>query len=129
MFELKRFIAFVAVGLLLIVSRLYPSELAQREYMGKYTAFGANDRPIEFISKASYERLDFEGDDKKAKKFIEDLRAEILFTETPEGVTIYYCYTRKIPKYKLVGHVKVNLVVAVSAGGVSVGSPLLKGSY
>ncbi len=129
MFELKRFIAFIAVGLLLIGCRLYPSELARSEYVGKYTMFGADDNQTEESLKSIYERLDFDGNDEQAEKFIEDMHAKILFVEQIEGITIYYCYTRKIPKSKLVGGVKVNLVVATSDGKISVGSPLLKGSY
>lgn len=120
MFELKRFIIFIAVGLMLLGTKLYPSELQKSAYdmNGDYTALSGR-----------FERAEFSGDMDFAIKLIEKMCAEVVFTEQAADTEILYCYTRKIGVSKTVAHKKINLVVAVANGYVRAGSPLLKGSY
>ena len=128
MFVLKRFAAFVAAGLLLIASRYYPVALVRGNY-GEITYYTACDLPSERGDAYSYCRADTYGGEEKALEIIRSLGADVLFTEKPEGVTIYYCYSAAFPRRVKVNGIAVNLAVAVRGDKVSAGTPLLKGSY
>ena len=128
MFELKRFMAFIAAGLLLVAAKYYPVEIATGAY-GKVEYFNSSDEPVDVGSAYSFIRADCDGGEDAAKEIINSLKARIVFVERPDGETIYYCHSFKFPKsVKLKGR-KINLAVAVRGDSVAIGSPLLKGCY
>ena len=62
-------------------------------------------------------------------KFFEQMGAEILFIETTEDVICYYGYCSNIKYHKQVlGHT-INLHVAVGENEVTLGAPLIYGSF
>ena len=128
MFELKRFMAFIAAGLLLVAAKYYPVEIATGAY-GKAEYFDRSDNRVSSGNAYSFVRADSCGGEDAAKEILKRLKARIVFVERPEGVTIYYCYSFKFPKSVRLKGRKINLAVAVRGDSVAIGSPLLKGSY
>ena len=62
-------------------------------------------------------------------KFFEQMGAEILFIETTEDVICYYAYSPNVKYHKQVlGHT-INLHVAVGKNQVTLGAPLIYGSF
>lgn len=64
-----------------------------------------------------------------AAEQIKRLKARLLFTENVDGIFSEYYYSNKIPRYKSINGYKVNLHVAYSASGTTIGSPIIFGSY
>jgi hypothetical protein len=77
-----------------------------------------------------YARLDIVGGEAAAGAVLDDLKASVLWRESFDNTEVIYAYSKNLSLYKIVKDTKINLMIAVSAsGGVSVGYPLLKGSY
>lgn len=128
MFEFKRFMAFIAAGLLLIAAKYYPTDL-QTGVFGQPVYFDEADRPVAYGSAYSFVRADCEGGQSEAARIMKKLRTEIKFVEKPEGETIYYCYSPRFARSVVIGVRKVNLAVVVRGNNVTVASPLPKGGY
>lgn len=128
MFELKRFIAFIAAGLLLVAAKYYPSPLISGKY-GKVIYYDDADCEIVEGSAYSFARTDCTGGEQTAAAIIKDMRATIVFTEITDGEKIFYCRSPKLPKSVYVRGKKINLAVVVRGDFVAAGSPLIKGSY
>lgn len=128
MFYVKRFMAFIAVGLLLIAARYYPSALERAGY-GETVYYGSDDKIIGYADAYAYCRTDMTGGEETAKRIMKDMRAVLLFTENPDGEIIYYCFTPLLPRFEIVNGRKINLAIAVRGTAVTAGTPLIKGSY
>lgn len=61
--------------------------------------------------------------------FLVGNNARKVFTEELNELTVYYCYSPKIKRYKVIKGQKINLQIAVRKSVVTVGSPLIYGSY
>lgn len=70
------------------------------------------------------ERIDYYGSETTALECCDELWREYL-----DGVTVIYAYTPLRAYYKRVHGEKVNVMIAVRGNKISVGSPILKGSY
>ena len=70
------------------------------------------------------ERLGFD-----VKSFFDRYNAEIVFTENLEGVTCYYGFSDDINFCSMLNGKLVNLHVAVAKDYVTVGSPIIFGSF
>ncbi len=55
--------------------------------------------------------------------------AEIIFTERVENKTLYYAYSPRIKYKKVVRGQKINLQIATDSDNVTIGSPLIFGSF
>ena len=128
MFTLKRFLAFIAAGLILIAARFYPHALMSGEY-GPPVFYDCADEITLDGDAYSYCRVETTGGDSKARYLIKSLGAEVLFVERPDGETIYYCFSRAFPRSITIYGRKVNLAVAVRGDAVTAMTPTLKGSY
>ena len=62
-------------------------------------------------------------------KFLIEMGADLVFTETLEEGTCYYAYSPKIKYRKSVGDRIINLHVYIGKNTVKVGSPLIYGGY
>ena len=60
---------------------------------------------------------------------IERNGGRILKREQLNGVTVIYAYVGRISKCENTSFGRVNLMIALSGGRMTVGSPLIKGSY
>ena len=128
MFVLKRFLAFIAAGLLLVAAKYYPTDIALGKY-GDVTYYDGFDRETFSGSTYSFVRADCTGGENAAESIIKDMRATIVLTEMTDGEKIYYCRSPKLPKSVCVRGRKINLTIAVRGDFVATGSPLLKGGY
>lgn len=128
MFQLKRFMAFVAVGLLLIAARFYPNAL-ERAKIGKTVYYDTNDNVTEIADAYSYCRAETDGGEEKVVEITNLLHATVLFTEEPDGERIFYCFSPLLPRNVRVNGKKVNLTIALRGDAVVAGTPLIKGSY
>lgn len=128
MFQLKRFMAFVAVGLLLVAARFYPSAL-ERAKIGNTVYYGTGDNVTECADAYAYCRVETDGGEEKVVEIINRLRATVLFTEEPEGERIFYCFSPLLPRTERVNGKKINLTIALRGDVVVAGTPLIKGSY
>lgn len=80
MFVLKRFLAFIAAGLLLVAAKYYPTDIALGKY-GDVTYYDGFDRETFSGSTYSFVRADCTGGENAAESIIKDMRATIVFTE------------------------------------------------
>lgn len=63
------------------------------------------------------------------QNFLEDMKAEIVFTEqTEEGIS-YYAYSNAIRYKREVCKKTINLQIFIGQSGVTVGSPIIYGSF
>lgn len=132
----KKFLILVAAvilgfGLRLRDSRLlhlgYEGTLSVYHSGGAVTVMNADDAPL--ISRwREPVRLDIAGE-ASPDTLLDRLSARELWRERAEDVDIVYGYTDAIPMYETVRGMRVNVMIASSARGVSVGCPLLMGSY
>lgn len=128
MFVLKRFLAFIAAGLLIVAAKYYPTDIMLGKY-GDVTYYDRLDRETFASSAYSFVRADCIGGENAAEAIIKDMRATIVFAEFTEDEKIYYCRSPRLPESVCVRGKKINLTVAVRDDFVAAGSPLLKGSY
>ena len=61
--------------------------------------------------------------------FLADNSARKVFIEELNEITVYYCYSPNIKRYKVIKGQKINLQIAVRKSVVTIGSPLIYGSY
>ena len=61
--------------------------------------------------------------------FLSDFNAKIVFIEQVDGITSYYAYSPKVKYLENIGERVVNLHVAVSGEQVTLGSPIIYGSF
>ena len=128
--RMRRFIALFGVMLLVIGIRLYNNGLLVCGYdgellIGEYDVMQI-EKPL-LIDGAH--RLDIAGDEQVAICAIRNLDATVLFTEMVDDIMIYYAYSPRLDDTVTVKGQDVNLMVAVSNNVVSLGTPLLSGSY
>ena len=115
---MRRIVAVLGVLMLLLGVKLYEVEPADCGYAGERTAFEESSR------------YDFNGDYDCAVEAIEKLGGKILWSEELDcGVTVLYAYSPRIYKSVKLSGERVNIMTAVNDGRVSVGSPMLEGSY
>ena len=60
---------------------------------------------------------------------IEDKKARLLFSECGEWGSCYYYYTPQIADFCVINGEKVNLHVVVGENSISIGSPIIFGSF
>ncbi|MBQ3572425.1 MAG: hypothetical protein IJA15_06330 [Clostridia bacterium] len=66
---------------------------------------------------------------REVEKSVSEKKGFFVFEESGEwGVSRYY-YSKQIPFYCVVNNNRVNLQVSVSKNGITIGSPLIFGSY
>lgn len=126
---MKRFIALLGATLLVIGVRLYNNGLLNCGYDGQLSVGKYDTIKTEAFLISGEHRMDICGDESVAFNVIDNLDATVLFTETVDGIKIFYAYSPRLSYPVTVKDNKINLMVAVSERGVSAGTPLLYGSY
>ena len=63
------------------------------------------------------------------EKFLQDYSAEILFVEETQEGTSYYAYTKKLNTEKIIKGQKINLHIFIGKSTISVGTPIIYGSF
>ncbi len=63
------------------------------------------------------------------EKEIQRLNAQLLFSEKVDNIIINYYYSDKISAYKTVNGYKINLQTAINDNVITIGSPLIFGSF
>ena len=88
------------------------------------------DKPFyPFMAKVKGESCKVEKDDFSMQEFFESFDAELVFIEEIDGITCYYGYSEEIKFSRLVNGNLVNLQVAVAENSVTVGTPIIFGSF
>ena len=64
-----------------------------------------------------------------AYQVFEDYNAQIIFIETVGDTVCYYGYSKDIKYLEVIGGRKINLQVAITGNSVTVGSPIIYGSF
>ncbi len=62
-------------------------------------------------------------------RFLEDFNAEVCFVEKTATTLSYYAYSKRIPYRQTVRGKKVNLHVCIGESVVTLGSPIIYGSF
>lgn len=115
---MRRIAAVLGVLVILLGAKFYEVTPADCGYAGEETVY------------AQSLRYDFAGDETCAKAAIENLCGNVLWQEEWEdGLTVYYAYSGRIYRSVALSGQDINLMVAVRGGKVSIGSPMLEGSY
>lgn len=82
-----------------------------------------------FRKRGEYERVDLVGDESVTETIIEKACATVKKRESIGETSIVYAYTVALGEGVYTDFGRVNLMIACSNGRISVGSPLLKGSF
>lgn len=115
---MRRIVAVLGVLMLLLGVKLYEVEPADCGYVGEKTTYEES------------LRYDFCGDYECALEAIEKLGGKILWSEELDcGVTVLYAYSPRIYKSVKLSGERVNIMTAINGERVSIGSPMLEGSY
>ena len=101
---------------------------------GEYSYFTYSDEQIYiddplFNAIGRYERVDFLGDERDVIEVLEKAKAVVKKRERIGNIEIIYAFSPLLMTFKTTDNGTVNLMVAVRNGVISIGSPLLKGSY
>lgn len=75
------------------------------------------------------ESISFQGTKNDALKFLSQFDYEIVFTEMVEDIFIIYAYCPKITNCVYVNNQKINIELAVNKSNITIGTPLIIGSY
>ncbi|MBR2968048.1 MAG: hypothetical protein IKC35_04665 [Clostridia bacterium] len=127
---MRRFIALFGVMLLVIGIRLYNNGLLVCGYDGAVLVGEYDLTQIEkplLIDGAH--RLDIMGDEQVALSAMSNLDANVLFVEKVDDIKIFYAYSPRLSEKVMIKGREINLMVAVRNNVVSLGTPLLEGSY
>lgn len=81
------------------------------------------------LGKILGESVCFKGDKIAGLNFISKLNYTSILTEDVNGIFTLYAYSPKIENYVYINNKKVNIELAVNKGVVTVGSPIIVGSY
>lgn len=131
---IKRALLFLGAALVAVGLRIYAPGLAGL-IGGEYTAFDRYDREINYDERpriaafSAYERLDLTGGEAAANGVIAALGARVLAVEKVGEITVYYARSNRIMRCENTRQGRVNVMIAVSGERVTVGSPLIKGSF
>lgn len=128
---MRRFLAFIAVGLLLLSGRFYANGLSRYADYGDYMVFTNADAQTQYDGGLvrGYDRLELY-DANSLEEILDGLGAVLLFTERAENVTIWYYDSSVLTKSVRVNGKRVKIAVAINqSGDVTVGAPIIKGSY
>lgn len=75
------------------------------------------------------ESISFQGTKNDALNFLSQFDYEIVFSEVVEDIFIIYAYCPKITNYVYVNNQKINIELAVNKSNITIGTPLIIGSY
>ena len=81
------------------------------------------------LGKILGESICFKGDKIAGLNFISKLEYISILTEDINGIFTLYAYSPKIENYVYINNQKVNIELAVNNGTVTIGSPIIVGSY
>lgn len=75
------------------------------------------------------ESISFQGTKNDALKFLSQFNYEIVFSEMVEDIFIIYAYCPTIANCVYVNNQKINIELAVNKSNITIGTPLIIGSY
>lgn len=81
------------------------------------------------LGKILGESICFKGDKIAGLNFISQFDYTCILTEDVNGIFTLYAYSPKIENYVYINNKKVNIELAVNKGVVTIGSPIIVGSY
>lgn len=120
---MKRIIALIGIVCLLVgISGVKNAPLVCKG--GTLTRYPANPSCV-----SEPLRIDFYGDGSDAEEYLKKVSARVLLREQVDGLDIIYAYTPHVGRSEWVHGRRINLMLAVGGGKISVGVPLLKGCY
>lgn len=129
--SMRKFVVLLGILLLVMGFRLYNNGLLNCGYSGKLSYGTFDTKEIEsspFLIDGPH-RLDIEGDENTALSVIANLSGRLLWSEKCGEIKIYYAYSPRLCKPIKIHDKEINLMIAVSDNKVSMGTPLLFGSY
>ncbi len=128
---MRRFIILFGALLVAFGLRLYNNGLLNCGYDGELS-HGTFDTVVyespPFLIDGPH-RMDIEGDERTALNVIDNLSGKLLWREENEDMKVFYAYSPRLKDDIKVHDKKVNLMISVSKNKVSIGTPLLYGSY
>lgn len=129
--SMRKFVALFGILLLVMGFRLYNNGLLNCGYSGElsYGTFDTKEFVFSPLLIEGPHRLDIEGDENTALSVIKNLSGRLLWSEKCGDIKIYYAYSPRLCEPIRIHDKEINLMVAVSENKVSVGTPLLYGSY
>ena len=133
----KAFIVLFCAVFILSVYLLNAEPVFDGEKIEVYTVSGSSNALIKTVDKYEYlflptvkgdsVRLNADGFD--VLKLLNDYDAKMIMIERLDGVECYYAYSSKIRYREIIGGKRVNLQIAVRGEIVTVGSPIIYGSF
>ncbi len=137
---LKKTAVIFAACFLILALYFYLNTPIFKDYANTYEVYLESYSSSEDIVKVAYNNFSglprIKGLSFKAERnnfsiaeFLEDFGAEIKFTESVKEGTSYYCYSGKIKYREMVKGKIINLHVFIGSEQVTVGAPLIYGSF
>ncbi len=128
---MRRFVILLGALLIVIGLRLYNNGLLNCGYSGELS-YGTFDMTVCESPPVLIDgphRMDIEGDEHTALNVIANLSGKLLWREESDDMKIFYAYSPRLQDPIKVHGKNVNLMISVSKNKVSIGTPLLYGSY
>ena len=75
------------------------------------------------------ESVSFNGTKQMAIDLINKLNLKTKFFESFDSINVYYCYKDNLSLYKTINNQKVNIQIAFNSGVITIGYPIILGSY
>lgn len=128
-------VLFIAVALVFTGLRLACGGLCAFVRDGSYTAYLDDDAELRYGEvpllgvRGVYERIDTYGGEEKASEILDRLAATNVRTETVDEITVIYAFSPLLPKVVTLKGERTNVMIALTRGKMTIGSPLIKGSY
>lgn len=135
---MKKFLIFLGIVCLIAGVSLFSNSLLRIDREGTFSVFDQFDnvrvyeeRPIlyRYQNPNYFTRFDTIGSIQDAQEILRYLGARELFREYVNDIIIIYAHSPLITKYQRVHRRRVNVMIAIRNDRISVGSPLLKGSF
>ncbi len=132
---LKRLALIAAIALIAIGVRLSDNGLCTFFRQGEYSYFSVDDEmtlvgKVPFFNRrGAYERIDVDGSYYDAKAIIRKMYAVVIAEEEVDGIKILYAFCPRISNEVELNGDRVNIMIAINGDKMTVGSPLIKGSY
>jgi len=135
---MKKFFIFLGISCLIAGVSLFGNSLLMINKDGTFSVFDRYDNvkiyselPLlyRYQHEEYFTRFDTFGNINDTQEILRSLGANELFREQVGDIVIIYAYSPLITKFERVHSHRVNVMIAVREERISVGSPLLKGSF
>lgn len=139
---MRKFLILLFVSLILLASQINGFAIATKDFGGRYSVY-TNNRISEEYTLSPYEvilhhvkngsvqgeSVRFIGKDKDIDEFIEELNITVVDEQNLSNIRIIYGYTTRFGEHRVLEGKKVNVQIAKRGATITIGTPMIIGSF